>query len=636
MLKDAVLEDLLCHEPKGTVVPPHIHPTVFLTVNAYARVTWTGSIQARNVILNWVRPEQSQPSDWVGLFDVDISNEHILHEDEAKLVVRMNETQASYKKTDMPLRFRIFHEIDACMDFWIAYVRVDEVISINCLKTRPRWMTKMREYIGFLPISQLMLPGTHNSVLQEQFEGFFASVITKRWYYNQEEPIWNQLVMGIRFLDIDISTTMDGVASILELYDTHQGQKVKDEFLQGPLGDLFKALEKFTQISQDLIVIKFVFRRLAAKRRHRHVKELIETHFGPKMVAYDPMKAGGLTLDECLDQDKSLIFALEELSSWSGEQISSPPSSKRSTSLPVTWNQTVSDVRELSEFLEDFYHGQRPRRFHDKYWRSATIVSSDFFLSNDLIDVAIDCNLKRAICSKNGEGASCTCRSPPFTEYPAKKYPTTIELSFRPTYCKHKGFRGIILLSSRTADFCADHFTIHSRCYECNGYKRVRDQRRDASVNSNVDICHGYRGTHEKIHRQKVPIMKGGARKLLTWLVFSSSIFSTIYGSPLTIFGTTVPPGFKRSEGKPLYLGDGCFVKDLGYTGTEVRSIEAVDRPLDCQYECTQEASCAFFSYNTRIHVDEAELRKCTMYEDDVTEMPEAWGTISGPRECST
>lgn len=78
-MSDLVLEDLRCKEPKGTVIPPHPHPTVFLTVNAYARVSWTGYVMSRNVIMNWIRPEVSQETDWVGLFDVDISHEKTLH-----------------------------------------------------------------------------------------------------------------------------------------------------------------------------------------------------------------------------------------------------------------------------------------------------------------------------------------------------------------------------------------------------------------------------------------------------------------------------------------------------------------------------------------------------------------------------
>ncbi len=34
---------------------------------------------------------------------------------------------------------------------------------MNCLRIRPTWMNEEREVIGDVPLSTLMLPGTHNS-----------------------------------------------------------------------------------------------------------------------------------------------------------------------------------------------------------------------------------------------------------------------------------------------------------------------------------------------------------------------------------------------------------------------------------------------------------------------------------------
>jgi len=34
---------------------------------------------------------------------------------------------------------------------------------MNCLRIRPTWMNEEREVIGDVPLSTIMLPGTHNS-----------------------------------------------------------------------------------------------------------------------------------------------------------------------------------------------------------------------------------------------------------------------------------------------------------------------------------------------------------------------------------------------------------------------------------------------------------------------------------------
>lgn len=86
---------------------------------------------------------------------------------------------------------------------------------------------------------------------------------------------------------------------------------------------LFRALDKFLSISQDVVVVKFTFRRVTATRRHQHIRNLIIRHFEPKMVLYDPREAFKLTLNDCWDQGKHLIVALEEFSTWNGQPISS-------------------------------------------------------------------------------------------------------------------------------------------------------------------------------------------------------------------------------------------------------------------------------------------------------------------------
>lgn len=46
-------------------------------------------------------------------------------------------------------------------------------------------MTKLRGYIGWLPINRLLIPGTHESLLVSQFRGYFANAVVRRWTYHQ-------------------------------------------------------------------------------------------------------------------------------------------------------------------------------------------------------------------------------------------------------------------------------------------------------------------------------------------------------------------------------------------------------------------------------------------------------------------
>ena len=65
-------------------------------------------------------------------------------------------------------------------------------------------------------IFQLMIPGTHDSGATKEFKGYFAHNIANRYSIDQEESIWNQLVMGIRYFDIRVKLyETDGDASIV-------------------------------------------------------------------------------------------------------------------------------------------------------------------------------------------------------------------------------------------------------------------------------------------------------------------------------------------------------------------------------------------------------------------------------------
>merc|ERR550539_52645 len=73
----------------------------------------------------------------------------------------------------------------------------------------------MKETIQDVPFTQAMIPGTHDSGAIKRFKGYFAHNIANRYSINQEETIWNQLVMGIRFLDIRVHLYDDQEASIV-------------------------------------------------------------------------------------------------------------------------------------------------------------------------------------------------------------------------------------------------------------------------------------------------------------------------------------------------------------------------------------------------------------------------------------
>jgi len=156
--------------------------------------------------------------------------------------VDLNKTAgATFFKSDVPFAYQESYEaVDHCFSFWIAYVRRTAVLAVNCLKSAPFWMSKLSEYIGWLPLKSLLIPGTHDSLKIGKFKGYYANSLSKRWTYRQEESVWNQLVMGVRFLHVNLLSSMDGVDSLLEKFSEEPNKKLAIKELKGALGTLVK------------------------------------------------------------------------------------------------------------------------------------------------------------------------------------------------------------------------------------------------------------------------------------------------------------------------------------------------------------------------------------------------------------
>lgn len=58
------------------------------------------------------------------------------------------------------------------------------------------------ELVGRLPLTSLLLPGTHNSGCYEQ--GLSLSPGLARFLFTQDQDVYTQLVFGVRYIDLRI------------------------------------------------------------------------------------------------------------------------------------------------------------------------------------------------------------------------------------------------------------------------------------------------------------------------------------------------------------------------------------------------------------------------------------------------
>lgn len=96
---------------------------------------------------------------------------------------------------------RLFEE---CVGYCLAYHSRNKILAKNCLKTNPNWMLSSFQQIGTRSLPSLMIPGSHNSATYQKLLDKSVLNMINKYQLNQDESIFNQLVYGIRHLDLRV------------------------------------------------------------------------------------------------------------------------------------------------------------------------------------------------------------------------------------------------------------------------------------------------------------------------------------------------------------------------------------------------------------------------------------------------
>ncbi|OQR71766.1 hypothetical protein BIW11_01439 [Tropilaelaps mercedesae] len=78
----------------------------------------------------------------------------------------------------------------------------DELITFGFLPLMPDWMEESMSIIGFLSLSDLVIPGTYQSAAYRRYRVNDMFRPRVGFIYTQEEDIFTQLLYGIRYLDL--------------------------------------------------------------------------------------------------------------------------------------------------------------------------------------------------------------------------------------------------------------------------------------------------------------------------------------------------------------------------------------------------------------------------------------------------
>ncbi|CAG7653048.1 unnamed protein product [Allacma fusca] len=264
---------------------------VFVTLNEVASVDKSsGQIFGRELELNWVNfdyPNYAGHS--VKLFDHDPEQDP-----SSPLSSHTVGESTGYVKTNFRLEVLNFTSVrqEFCLA-WMGYFRSGDTrpYKSNCLRLYPTWMNDIRDIIGNKPLRKLMIPGTHDAGAWIVYDGSFASDgILARFTYTQEEHIYNQLVSGVRYLDVRVGHYPSSTGE--EFWVNHDLVKIRE--LKNLLQDVLKFVTEFKE------VVFMDFHRFpqgfTSESIHEKLYDFLLEHLG------DVLAPRSLTIDATLNQ----------------------------------------------------------------------------------------------------------------------------------------------------------------------------------------------------------------------------------------------------------------------------------------------------------------------------------------------
>ncbi|XP_030747704.1 uncharacterized protein LOC115876158 [Sitophilus oryzae] len=298
-----------------------------------------------------------------------------------------------------------------CLPYWISSIQRDRIVDARCLEIQPTWMYDNREYLGNQRIGNVFIPGTHNS---GSYKGIIA--VFEGYVLNQDRNIWTQLVFGIRYLDLRIGYTPEE-----ELYIYHDHVRV------AKVEPILRQIKKFAELAPREVIIvdihRFPFPRNFTRQMHQKFTRMLDDILGVHVLSpHGYQREGGPSFNEIWAQNKSIIISyadslvsnsnpwlwqpikqfwgntnkVSELKDYLWRSISeykgfrNPLWALMAELTPGTWDVILrkNNLRVLAQNVNK----EVTKWFRDEWFNEANIVTSDYFLGNDLIRVAIEGN----------------------------------------------------------------------------------------------------------------------------------------------------------------------------------------------------------------------------------------------------
>lgn len=308
---------------------------------------------------------------------------------------------------------------DSCLPYWAGYVHGGVLLYSACLMLRPHWMSGLRTELLETRLSKVALPGTHDAGALGHFGTPIIGDLVGRWTFTQDESLWQQLVLGARYMDMRIA------------YYPHTEEKFfvnHGEVRIAPLQPYIDDVVEFMSQTEEVVIFDIHELQVGFDgypERHEELIAFLESSFrewmAPAALAPDP------TMGELWETGSTLIVTYPT------------PEGSQSSYL---WNNVYhlwGDVNKLSDLEAFLYTGipqqaergslwsamaeftpsafnvaanswgglrgaaaltnpQITRWFRQDWWYQVNIVAMDYLPASDVVSVAVAANKMRRQC----------------------------------------------------------------------------------------------------------------------------------------------------------------------------------------------------------------------------------------------
>ncbi|XP_017795400.1 PREDICTED: PI-PLC X domain-containing protein 1-like [Habropoda laboriosa] len=305
--------------------------------------------------------------------------------------------------------------VPKCLKYGVAWSTENEEKRKECLKTEPTWMKERKNIVGPLKMSQIFLPGTHDSASYDE-EGNKRSILA-RFAVTQDLDILGQLIHGVRYLDIRVGRYTND-----EIWWTNHGPFYRSVSLKTVIDQVRQFLDNTEEILiMDIREFAVGFTNLSD---HEALVSYLENEFRDYYLANN--HGWNITLNDIWSSGRRLIIGYENTriveyhaSMWPcvahqwgnvrriedlykylrkienndrGSRVRprSAMAELTATLKDIVFN-TLGDLRDMAHTVNS-----NITNWYSTIWQySANIVAVDFLRSSDIVRIAIESNENR-------------------------------------------------------------------------------------------------------------------------------------------------------------------------------------------------------------------------------------------------